>query len=38
MDITFYRRFTSFNYDHGATTLLVTVTLKTLGNIGFSAL
>lgn len=38
MNISFYRRFTSFNYDNGATTLLITVTLKTLGNIGFSAL
>ncbi|CAG4909036.1 unnamed protein product [Acidocella sp. C78] len=34
----FYRNFTSYNYDHGTTTLLITVTLKTLGNIGFSAL
>ena len=38
LNITFYRRFTSFNGDHGSTTLLVNITLKTLGNIGFNAL
>jgi LPS-assembly protein len=38
VNIDFYRNFTSYNYDHGTTTLLITVTLKTLGNIGFSAL
>jgi LPS-assembly protein len=38
ININFYRRFTSFNGDHGSTTLLVNVTLKTLGNIGFNAL
>jgi LPS-assembly protein len=36
--ISFYRNFTSYNYDHGTTTLLIQITLKTLGNIGFSAL
>jgi LPS-assembly protein len=38
VNISFYRSFTSFNYDHGTTTLLINITLKTLGNIGFSAL
>lgn len=38
VSINFYRNFTSYNYDHGTTTLLIDVTLKTLGNIGFSAL
>lgn len=37
-NLTFYRRFTSFNLDHGGTTLLFQITLKTLGNIGFSTL
>lgn len=38
VNVTFYRSFTSFNYDHGTTTLLINITLKTLGNFGFSAL
>lgn len=38
VNISFYRNFNSFNYDHGSTTLLINITLKTLGNIGFSAL
>ncbi len=38
VNITFYRRFTAFNGDHGSTTLLLNITLKTLGNIGFNAL
>ncbi|MGC9271207.1 LPS-assembly protein LptD, partial [Acidiphilium sp.] len=38
VNISFYRSFTSFNYDHGTTTLLINITLKTLGNFGFSAL
>ena len=31
-------RFTSFNLDNGSTTVLLQITFKTLGNIGFSAL
>lgn len=38
VNISFYRTFTSFNYDHGNTTLLINITLKTLGNFGFSAI
>lgn len=38
VSISFYRSFTSFNYDHGNTTLLINITLKTLGNFGFSAI
>jgi LPS-assembly protein len=38
VNISFYRRLTSYNYDRGSTTLLINVTLKTLGNIGFNAL
>ena len=34
----FYERFTSFNLDDGSTTLLVQITFKTLGNVGFNAL
>ena len=34
----FYERFTSFNLDNGSTTLLVQITFKTLGNVGFNAL
>lgn len=38
VNFNFYRRFTSFNFDHGSTTFLINITLKTLGNIGFNAL
>jgi LPS-assembly protein len=31
-------RFTSFNLDNGNTTVLIQLTFKTLGNVGFSAL
>jgi LPS-assembly protein len=36
-DVKYYRRYTSVNNDHGATTLLFTVTLKTVGQFGFHA-
>ena len=32
------QRFTSFNLDNGSTTVLIQITFKTLGNVGFSAL
>jgi LPS-assembly protein len=38
VNLIFYERFTSFNLDNGSTTLLLQVTFKTLGNVGFSAL
>jgi LPS-assembly protein len=34
----FYRRYTSLNGDNGATTLLIQLTFKTIGQFGFSAL
>ena len=34
-DTNFYKRYTSINNDHGATTILFTITLKTVGQIGF---
>ena len=36
--LNFYRRDTSYNNDHGSTTVLFNITLKTLGSFGFSAL
>jgi LPS-assembly protein len=36
--LNYYQRFTSFNLDDGSTTLLLQITFKTLGNVGFSAL
>ncbi len=38
VNVMFYQRYTSFNLDHGDTTLLVQFTFKTLGNVGFNAL
>jgi LPS-assembly protein len=38
LDFRFYRRNTSFNGDNGATTVLVQVTLKTIGQFGYKAL
>ncbi|HQU03014.1 MAG TPA: biotin/lipoyl-binding protein, partial [Acetobacteraceae bacterium] len=38
VNMIFYRRFTSFNLDKGDTVLLIQITFKTLGNVGFSAL
>lgn len=32
------QRFTSFNYDTGSTLVLLQLTFKTLGNVGFNAL
>ncbi len=37
-DINFFRRFTSLNGDHGASTVLFQITLKTVGQFGFHAL
>jgi LPS-assembly protein len=34
----YYQRFTSYNLDDGSTTVLLQITFKTLGNVGFSAL
>ncbi len=34
-DTNFYKRYTSINNDNGSTTILFTVTLKTVGQIGF---
>ncbi len=36
-DVKYYRRYTSINNDHGATTILFTITLKTVGQFGFHA-
>jgi len=36
-DARFYRRYTSVNYDRGATTILFQITLKTVGQFGFHA-
>ena len=38
MDFRFYRRYTSYNGDHGSTTLLLQLTFKTIGQFGFKAL
>ncbi len=38
VSVIFFRRITSFNLDNGSTTLLLQLTFKTLGNVGFSAL
>jgi len=38
ISLVYYERFTSFNLDTGSTTVLVQITFKTLGNVGFSAL
>jgi len=38
VNLIFNERFTSFNLDDGDTTLLIQLTFKTLGNVGFSAL
>jgi LPS-assembly protein len=38
VNLVYYQRFTSFNLDTGSTTVLVQITFKTLGNVGFSAL
>ncbi len=35
LDTNFYKRYTSINNDNGATTVLFTVTLKTVGQFGF---
>lgn len=37
-DVRFDRRETSLNGDHGATSLLVNITFKTVGQVGFNAL
>jgi LPS-assembly protein len=37
-DLRLYKRYTSFNGDHGATTVLVQMTFKTVGQFGFKAL
>ena len=37
-DVSFQRRYTSINNDHGASTILFEVTLKTIGEFGFHAL
>lgn len=34
-DVNFYRRYTSINNDHGGTTILFQITLKTVGQFGF---
>jgi LPS-assembly protein len=38
LDFRLYRRYTSYNGDHGATTGLVQMTFKTIGQFGFKAL
>ncbi len=38
VSLTFFKRFTSYNLDSGSTTVLLQITFKTLGNVGFSAL
>jgi len=38
LDFRFYRRSTSFNGDNGSTTVLIQVTLKTIGQFGYKAL
>ena len=37
-DVSFLRRYTSINSDHGASTILFEITLKTIGEFGFHAL
>jgi LPS-assembly protein len=37
-DVSFFRRYTSINGDHGASTILFQITLKTVGQFGFHAL
>jgi LPS-assembly protein len=38
INVLYFQRFTSFNLDQGSTTVLLQITFKTLGNVGFSAL
>lgn len=38
LDLTFFRRYTSYNGDNGSTTALVQLTFKTIGQFGFHAL
>jgi LPS-assembly protein len=38
VNLIYEQRFTSFNLDNGSTVLLIQLTFKTLGNVGFSAL
>jgi LPS-assembly protein len=38
LDFRFYRRYTTFNGDQGATTALIQMTFKTVGQFGFKAL
>jgi LPS-assembly protein len=38
LDFRFYRRYTSYNGDNGATTALFQLTFKTIGQFGFKAL
>ncbi len=38
VNIIFYKRFTSFNLDHGSTLVLLQFNFKTLGNVGFNTL
>jgi LPS-assembly protein len=38
VNLLYYDRFTSFDLDHGSTTVLVQFTFKTLGTVGFNAL
>ena len=37
-DLKFYRRYTSINGDHGATTILFLLTFKTIGQFGYRAM
>ncbi len=38
LDLRVYRRYTTFNGDNGATTALIQMTFKTVGQFGFKAL
>jgi len=38
VSLSYFHRFTSFNLDNGNTVLLLQITFKTLGNVGFSSL
>ncbi len=38
VNLLFYKRFTSFNLDHGSTLVLLQFNFKTLGTVGFNAL
>ncbi len=38
LDLKFYRRYTSFNGDHGSTSVLIQMTFKTIGTFGYRAL